>query len=334
MSLVSKKGVAAALLAAAFLSSGTQARAGLTITASFGNSITSDPNAAAIENVINQAIQVYQTKFTDNINVAIEFRSMTSGLGSSFFGFYNVNYATYRNALLADASSADDATALAHLPGGPNNPVTGNGFINVKSANLRAVGLSGAGFINGDDGLGGVYDGLIGLNTHITDVGSPGTTGQYSLLATVEHEIDEILGLGSSLSGVPFGSPFPEDLYRYDNAGHRSFTANPANAYFSIDGTTLLAQFNNANNGGDYGDWQSNPRPNGVPPQVQDAFATPGAHPTLGVNEITALDVIGYTLSSGAAVVPEPASLTLLGTGLTLLAGFGARRRQRAGVAA
>jgi hypothetical protein len=307
------------------LSCGAPAHAGLVITPTFGSSITSDPNAAAIEGVINSAIAVYQGKFTDPITVTIEFNEMTSGLGASTTGFYNVPYQSYLTALTADAKSAADATALAHLPAGPNNPVNGDANINVKSANARAVGLPGSfpGFVDG------TFDGAIGLNTHITDVGSPGTTGQFSLLATVEHEIDEVLGLGSALPSVPLGTIFPEDLYRYDSSGFRSFTTSSnAQAFFSIDGMTRLAQFDNQNDGGDFGDWQSNPLPNGVQPQVQDAFASQGAHPTLGDNEITALDVIGYDLAQ-AVVTPEPASLTLVATGTLLLAGYRLRRRAR-----
>lgn len=71
-------------------------------------------------------------------------------------------------------------------------------------------------------------------------------------------------------------------------------------------------QFDNQNDGGDWGDWQSKPRPPGTPPQVQDAFATPGANPTLGV-ELRALDVIGYNL------VPEPGSIVLLALGVVCL---------------
>jgi hypothetical protein len=146
----------------------------------------------------------------------------------------------------------------------------------------------------------------------------------------VEHEINEVLGLGSDLPGGGFFSdPAPEDLFRYDSLGNRSFTTNPsAKAFFSIDGMNDLAQFDNQNDGGDFGDWQSNPLPNGVQPQVQDAFATPFSNPTLGVNELTALDVIGYNFSPQGPVVPEPGSLTLLGTGALLSLGYTWRRRQ------
>jgi hypothetical protein len=303
------------ILAAALPWLGTsRAHGALVISPTFGSSITSDPNAAKIEGTINQAIQVYQTTFTNNINVTINFNEMSSGLGSSNFFFYNISYASFLAALKANATTADDMIALAHLPNGTSNPVTNDNFIDVKTANLRALGFTGF-----NSGLAGGVDGIIGLNTSITDVGSPGTTGQYSLLATVEREIDKVLGLGSALPSPVnfFNDPLPEDLFRYDASGNRSFTASTTNAYFSIDGTTDLAQFNNSNNGGDYGDWQSNPRPTGVGPQVQDAFATPGAHPTLGPNEITALDVIGYT----PVVVPEPPSVVLMAiSGLLLMA--------------
>ena len=95
--------------------------------------------------------------------------------------------------------------------------------------------------------------------------------------------------------------------------GRRSFTtSSTAQAFFSINTTTDLAQFDNQNDGGDFGDWQSNPLPLGDAPEVQDAFATPGAHPALGPSspELVALDVIGYDLGSQ---IPEPATMFLIG---------------------
>jgi hypothetical protein len=291
------------------------AYANLTITPTFDSSITSDPNALAIEGVINSAINFYQSTFADPITVAINFSEMTSGLGQSSTFFANVGYATYLAALRADAKDATDATATGLLPNSATNPVNGSATINVKTANLRAVGINA-------NPPSGQPDGSIGLNTHITDVGSPGTSGTYSLFATVEHEIDEVLGLGSALASPPFGTIFPEDLYRYDASGNRSFTTNSsAHAFFSINRTDDLAQFDNQNDGGDFGDWQSNPLPGGVGPKVQDAFASPGAHPvlTLSSPEVIALDAIGYDLVSP---VPEPTSVVLLGSilGLTVVA--------------
>jgi hypothetical protein len=293
-------------------------QAQLVITPTFDSTITGDPNAAAIEGVINGAILDYGHTFTDPINVTINFREMTSGLGQSQTTLYATSYQTFINALTADATSADDATALAHLPNGATNPVTGSTNMLVKTANIRALGIPGS-----FPPMGG-FDGVIGLNTHFTDIGSPGTAGIYSLLAVTEHEIDEVLGLGSALPN--FSTPTPEDLYRYDANGNRSFTTNgAAKAYFSINGTTDLAQFDNQNDGGDFGDWQSNPLPPGVQPKVQDAFATPGTTPSLGV-ELRALDVIGYNLAPTS--VPEPSSVAFL-SGMFLSGAFLMRRRLR-----
>jgi hypothetical protein len=301
----------------------------LDIIPTFDSSITGNPNAAAIESVINTAINFYDTTFTTAtaapIDVTIDFQNMSSGLGQSNTTLYKVTYQSFIDALNAASSGdATDAAALAALPTGPDNPVTGSPYINVKTAELRALGYTGV-------PPGGGYDGIIGLNTSITTTTGGGS---YSLLATVEHEIDEVLGLGSDLgqSNSFFDDPAPEDLFRYASDGSRSYTTDPsALAYFSLTGIHDLAQFDNQNDGGDWGDWQSNPRPNGVNPQVQDAFATPGSTPSLNINspEVVALDALGYNLNIST---PEPASVFLSGSGLMALgialAVTGVRRRR------
>ena len=310
--------------AAALLTSSTIARAtNLVITPTFDSSITSDPNATAIENAINGAIGIYESKFADPINVTIQFQAMSTGLGGSEWSYYPISYRTFITHLRSDATTSEDTTAISNLPVATNNPVNGDPVINVKTANLRALGFSGADF---PSGVPGGYDGIVSINTHLTDVGSPGSTGQYSLADVVEHEIDEVLGLGSALSTL--SDPLPEDLFRYAADGSRSYTtSSSALAYFSINGTTDLAQFDNQNDGGDWGDWQSNLLPAGVLPEVQDAFGTPGSHPTLGV-ELQALDAIGYDLIGPPTVTtPEPGTLTLLAFGAGCVAFIKLRRR-------
>ena len=299
--------------------------AALTINAIFAGNITSDPNSGAIENAINTAIGQYQTLFSDPITVTIEFQEMNSGLGQSNKLLYSISYSTFHAALVADAKSADDATALAvDYPNQANNPVTGNSNVAISTANIKALNIAGSfpGIACGVN----TCDGIIGLNTALTTPGSAGSTNQFSLTVVTEHEIDEVLGLGSSLNQSFQSLPSPEDFFRYDSSGSRSYTTNTsAKSFFSIDSTTDLAQFDNQNDGGDWADWQSNPLPPGVQPKVQDAFATAGANPALGV-EIRALDVIGYDLAA-----PEPGTLLLAAGCLGILCGRANFRSRRHG---
>ncbi len=305
-----------------------RATAGLIITPTYGANLNTDSNSTAIKAVINQAIANYEAKFSDPINVPIRFQEMTTGLGSSSYWYYNIPYSQFITTLTADKKTSDDTTALAHLPPGATNPINGNSSINLKTANLRAIGINGL-----NSGLSGGVDGIISLNTHVTDVGSSGTTGQYNLLAVVEHEVDEILGLGSALSsGLSGNDPLPEDLFRFTSGGARSYVTTGDDAYFSIDGgATDLVRFNQGNNaGGDYGDWWSGngtgnagPTP---PTRVQDAFIFPNRQPTLGA-ELRALDVIGYDL------VPEPGTIALAAVGIGCLAiATGRKAARRRGI--
>ena len=292
------------------------ARANLIISPTFAANITSDSNAATIEGTINAAVAVYESDFTDPITVHVTFQE-GGGLGSSNVFFTNISYAAYLAALTADAKTSDDAIALAHLPTAAQFlTFFGTANISVNTADEGAVGIA-----NSQN-----RDGTITLNTSIMNLSrtGPQDASKYDLMAVVSHEINEVLGLGSALPSPPSGNPFPEDLFRYDNSGGRSYNATSgATANFSVDGTTIIVPFHNTNDGADYGDWQ-----NSTTVRVQDAFGTPGAQPNLGV-ELRALDVIGYDLAQ--ASVPEPATLAVLvlGLGKMRLAGLGFSRRKQ-----
>ncbi len=264
----------------------------LTIIPTFDASITSDPQAATIEATINSAIALFQTNYSDPIAVTIIFQKMSSGVGHSGTYFQDFPYSDYRAALVAHATSSDDTTALAHLPAGAGNPVNGNTNVSLALPLARALGFSA-------DPPAGETDGIIYLNTTNMNLSSASSDpNKYSLFATTCHEIDEVLGFASGLNGLtngapaPTGSVSPEDLFRYDAVGVRNFnTASNTACYFSLDGTTDLARFNQYA-GGDFQDWYS--YYGGQTPQVQDAFGTRGSMPVPGV-ELRVLDVIGYT---------------------------------------
>ena len=287
---------------------------GLTILPVFDSTITSDPNAATIESTIRSACAVYQSAFSDPITVSVTFKEMTSGLGQSSWSYYTFSYSTFRSALVTEATTPDDATALAHLPVQTGNPVNGNQSIQIKNAQAYDLGLV--------SGTSGENVGTISLKTSIMNLSSAqNDPTKYSLFSTACHEIDEVLATGSALDQVYSGQDtsagpiFSEDLFRYDGSGNRSYTTSTtATSYFSLDGTTDLAQFNQ-DPSGDYGDWYS--VNGGVVPQVQDAFATPDTSPVPGV-ELRVLDVLGYH-----RVVQEPApafvSATRSGTTINLV---------------
>ncbi len=274
--------------------------AGLTIIPTF-NSTGATSIDAATQTVINDAIAFYQNTFTNNITVNIEFHNMSSGLGQSLAFIFTVPYSTYCTALAANATSPDDITALANTPCGSTNPINSNANIGVKSPDGRALGIN-----TPEQPFGGACptasftgSGCIGLNVALANM-HPGL-----LFAAVEHEIDEVLGLGSALNGTTTPAmPWTEDLFRWHSAVTRSYaadasTTNPCGAstptaFFSIDGgTTAVDDFNNCNNGGDYGDWITH-----TPSQVQDASTNASGAATLSISspEVRALDVMGYSI--------------------------------------
>src|SRR5262249_10551955 len=102
----------------------TVSTTGLTIQATFDSSITSQPNAAAIEATINQAISIYESVFSDPITIQIRFRyaaalpdgTALTGISQTLTAIYPVGWNIWINALRADATSDNDNVAMASLP--------------------------------------------------------------------------------------------------------------------------------------------------------------------------------------------------------------------------
>ena len=306
---------------------GTQSPTHLTITPTFDSSILNDANAATIESSINSAISVYEQDFTNPIDVNIDFKE-GGGLGMSSTYYGQVSYKDYRNALTTDKAGTGDTAFLSYLPAGPGNPVNGSDYVNVTTANLRALGFSTSG---------PQYDSTITLNTSIMNLSRTGTHlgSDYDLQAVASHEIDEALGIGSSLTNPDtyFNNNAIRglDLFRYSAPGTRSFTTSSAAVdYLSVDGGNSSVKdqygnpvyFNQTGGGSDYNDFAGSTNA-----RVQDAYGTPGSQPNLGPGELTALQDIGYNEASPAPEPSQVGMLALMGLGLGGLL-LRARRRR------
>jgi hypothetical protein len=264
---------------------------GLKINPTFDSSITSDPNVAIITNTIISAIQVFESRFTDPVNVSILFVNTTNvslGLNSTYIN--TISYSSFFSALTSASRTTNDTLALAHLTGGPNEPVTGGSSITLTYPNLRVLGFTANPPVGQPDST--ISLNLSKCNTNRISI----NPSKFDLMAVASHEMDEVLGTASGIGGANI---HPADLFRYSSTpGVRNYTTSGDNAYFSLDGANLLARYNQ-NASGDYGDWWT---AGAHTPQVQDAFATAGATPNLGV-ELTVLDAIGWDLFSA---VPSP----------------------------
>jgi hypothetical protein len=291
----------------------------LVINATFDSSITTDPNAAAIEAMINDAIAIFESQFNDPITVSILFRYSTTdpggaALGSgvlalSDVGLYAIPWTNYINALVADATTANDTTANASLPG---SPLSTN--VVASSADGRAIGMNTPPvvFADGSVGVGGSYDGIVTLNSNQPFAFTrPPTSSTYDALRSTEHEMDEVLALGSYLNGG--GSDLrPQDLFTWSAPGTRNVHSS-GTRYFSIDGgATDIVGFNQKRTG-DFGDWLSGACPQATP-YVQNAFGCKNQ-----VSDVTStspeginLDVVGYDLIT----VPTTTSTTTTTTTL------------------
>jgi hypothetical protein len=306
----------------------TEPTTGLTIHPTFDSSITGNPNAAAIQAMINRTIAIYEALFSDPITIQIRFRYATTApdgshlpqglISESDTGLYILAWNTFVSALRADAESNNDNLANASLPGSALS-------MNMRpgSANGRAVGLNmpPVMFANGTVGQGGPYDGIVTLNSSKPfQFSRPVSGSNFDAQRITEHEINEVIGLGSRI-GHNSNDLRPQDLFSWSSAGHRNITSSGAR-YFSINsGATNIVGFNQDPEG-DFGDWLSGPCPQ-AHPYPQNAFSCQGQSSDIAATspEGINLDVIGYDLTQSQTSLGNISTRSFVQTGEHVMIG-------------
>ena len=308
------KAIARQLVSMSLLAAAAMPAHALVINPTFDAGYSAEQKATVLS-----AISFLQSQVTDNVTFGINFKTSSSGLGSSLQGLYGTSYSDVVAALNADRTSANDYQAMSHVAAGPADTATGKSLVWFTYAQCFALGFN--------CGAQGLRDISINLSLVDSNRADGVASDKYDMFTVVLHEMDEFLGVGGPGSSVGSGYPYLgiEDLFRYSSAGVRSYTTAGDDAYFSIDGgATMLARFNQEW-GADYADWWSaGPHT----PSAQDAFGTPGVIADYHAAERVALDVVGWDLA--AAQVPEPSTMMLM---VPVLVGLGMRRRraQKAG---
>jgi len=309
----------------------------LTTGGSPGIVYTCDPTVTAKSatacTVLNTTIAALYRNAFSNANAFIYITLGSTDLGQSDYSLNLATYTTFRNALIASATSANDHTAITgSVPAA--NPFNGE-MMALPNGLSRALGLPVAGGMDSHGnlsgctpGTAGCYDGIITVANNVGLYFRTGaiTNSQFDFFTVAEHETDEILGTASCANfgcGTFPSYGGPPDLFRYSSNGARTTTpgannscssSDSTNACFSLDGVHMLQQYNNLDNGDDLGDWAPTGCANTL---VQDAELCSGVanvdiSPTA---EILVLDVIGYTLTSaGTGAVSSVTSTTANGT--------------------
>lgn len=286
----------------------TSAHANLQIVATYSGF------TAQQETAFNYVINEYESIFTDNIHVNIQVQATNQGLGGSSTNLVGIdNYAGVKAALKADATSAEDNSAVANMGGDPTN----GGNFWYATAQAKALKL-----IPDDNNI----DGVISINTlggfqFTYDPLNRQVAGKFDFIGVAEHEMAEVMGRfaleNANIGGTP-NSYDPLDLFRFKGGNH-SVSPNDTNVYFSIDGgTTSLLKYNGPGNGGDLADLLGND-----PTDPYNAFTGPNQAHKLNNNDITQMDVIGWDVKSRQAV-PEPTTMAILAGA----AAIAARRRK------
>jgi VCBS repeat-containing protein len=260
---------------------------------SFDSSVNAVQQAA-----VQVVVDFFNAHFTDpvTIDLNVSFGNI-GGLGASFYPLLTHTFSDIATALANDSTSADDAIAVASLPGA--DPVTGTNIWTMTSAEQMALGLipdngtTSDGSVRFSDTFTFDYDRTDGI-----------TGGAFDFFGIVAHEFTEVMGRELNAAGnlVAFGpGVHPLDLFKFSAPGAREFVGTNA-GYFSIDGgTTNLNNFNTFTNG-DFGDWSASAGNDSFL-----AFSPSGVVNFVSLTDLRVMDVIGWQVAETA---PAVAALT------------------------
>ncbi|HEV2364420.1 MAG TPA: NF038122 family metalloprotease [Caulobacteraceae bacterium] len=251
---------------------------------------------SGFEAAAQAAANFYDALFTNPITVTIDVgwnevdgsRIGASALAESETTGYLYNYAQVRQALVAEATSSADHTAVGTLP--INDPTNGGQFF-VSSAEAQALGLAGP--------SSGGPDGWVGISSAFPwtfDPNHRAVAGKFDAIGALEHEISEVLGRIGALGmyqaqGAPEYDPI--DLFRWTSPGVRDLTPGPG--WFSLDGKSMLQLFNDPTQGGDAADWD--------PSYIGDSYGSgaPGVANLVSPVDKQVMDVLGYDIAGQSA---------------------------------
>ena len=275
----------------------------------FNNTYSASVTQAYKNNVL-AAEQDIASHWSNSTTINLKFDAQAQGLNgdlaSNNFGLVEgISYAALKNALsLHDGSNPDALAAVNSLPS--VDPSGGVGW-SLPIAYARMLGLTTS--ASGTDDT-------ITLNT------SYNWNYTQDVIGTIEHEMTEggmgrvgALGKNTDDQGNALWSTM--DLFRYSAPGVRDYSDGQDGkpAFFSVDGSQMLLQFNNQYhgatqvNGGDTADYNA-----------LDVFGvgSPGTGLFLSSADIKNMDVLGWTPAGDTTPPSLVADATLVaGIGLT-----------------
>lgn len=327
-------------------------------------------NASAL-NGFQQAASRWSNRLFDNItiNLRIDYRDLglnevnqiILGGASPTTGY--LTYSTLRALLALDTTSAADATAVSFLPSSASLPLlinytsnhpagsgsaaayldndadANNVFINLSSANAKALGLS----VSYDPAS--PWDAQIAFTNRVSwdfDPADGISAGQLDFVGVATHEIGHAFGFLSGVDVLDANSPStacpsycrddqfsyvtPFDLFRRSDASRAAsaslgqtvidWTAGTTAKYFAIDGNSSTAFLSTGLFRGDVrqaSHWKDGDL-SGITLGIMDPTFATGQLGVISSLDLLALDVIGYDTSA-----PVPGPLPILGAGAAVL---------------
>ena len=320
------------------------------------------PMSAVQLGAFQAAGNYWSSKLTDNVTVYVHiaFNNLAPGvLGGTSPALTTANYSTVRTALMGDASSALDNSAVANLQAGPaltflatqgdltsrfdNDGSTNNTLLGLTTANAKALGLPTTTSAASPDAT--IVFANAFANTFAYTRASAVPASQIDFITVAEHEIGHALGFLSGVDDIDFcagggrGSTCgisntanrfenawwyePLDLFRYSAAGVLDVRVGGSPYLSATGGATAIESFSTGTRNGN--GWQASKfGPNAV--NLMRPFFSNGPAGTHDATEsdLAAFDLIGWNL----AAVPEPATYAMMLIGV-LAVGRAATRRQR-----